>query len=37
LGLHIAKQVADRHGAQNHAQPRPGGGSIFGVELRGTV
>jgi hypothetical protein len=36
LGLHIARQVADRHGARLYAHPRRGGGAVFGLELRRT-
>ena len=37
LGLHIAGQVAERHGARLFARPRPGGGAIVGLELRDRV
>jgi len=33
LGLHIAGQVADAHGAALSARPREGGGAAFSVEL----
>lgn len=37
LGLHIARQIADRHGAALYARSRVGGGSVFGVELKREV
>jgi signal transduction histidine kinase len=37
LGLHIASQIADRHGAALYARSRVGGGSVFGVELKREV
>lgn len=33
LGLHIAKAIVDAHGGRISAAPRPGGGTVFRVEL----
>ena len=33
LGLHVVQQVVRAHGGTVHAAPRPGGGSVFTVDL----